>query len=361
MRVLMTIDAVGGVWRYGMDLARQLGEEDVACLLVGCGPAPDAAQREECCRLRNVTLRWSGLPLDWMVTDAAALAQVPDTLVAMARDWGADVMHLNLPSQAAGIPDGIPVVVTSHSCLATWWNAVKDGEFPADWRWQQALTRRGLRRADVLMVPTASHGAATTAVYGPSAHLEIVANATDAQVGGGGAKQPFVLATGRWWDEGKNVAVADAAAALCHWPVRLAGALNRANASTVTLHHADALGPLSPGAMRAQMERAAIFLSPALYEPFGLAVLEAAANGCALVVSDIPTFRELWAGAALFVDATDAVGFAAAINHLADDPAKREALGSRAVARAREFTLSRQAAHVRQVYCAALNADVLAA
>jgi hypothetical protein len=119
MRVLMTIDAVGGVWRYGVDLARALGEAGIACLLVGFGPEPNAAQQEECRQLRNVALRWSGLPLDWMVTDAAALADVPATLMTLARGWHADVLHLNLPSQAVGVADGIPVVVTSHSCLAT--------------------------------------------------------------------------------------------------------------------------------------------------------------------------------------------------------------------------------------------------
>jgi glycosyltransferase involved in cell wall biosynthesis len=360
MRVLMTTDAVGGVWRYAVDLARQLGEEGVACLLVGCGPAPDAAQHEECRRLRSVTLRWSGLPLDWMVADAAALADVPDTLVAMAHAWRADLLHLNLPSQGVGIPDGMPVVVTSHSCLSTWWGAVKKCELPADWRWQQDLTGRGLRRADVVMVPTAAHGAATDAVYGPLAHLRVVANATDVQ-DGGGAKQPFVLGAGRWWDEGKNVATADAVAALSHWPVRLAGALNCPNASSVAPRHAEGLGSLSPAAMRAQMRRAAIFFSPALYEPFGLAVLEAAACGCALVLSDIPSFRELWTGAALFVPATDSVGFAAATNRLAADPTERATLGRCAAARARDFTPSRQAAHVRRVYRAALAADVLAA
>ena len=56
-----------------------------------------------------------------------------------------------------------------------------------------------------------------------------------------------------------------------------------------------------------------VFVSAALYEPFGLAVLEAAQAGCALVLSDIPTFRELWDGAALFVAADDAAGFAAAL------------------------------------------------
>ena len=81
-------------------------------------------------RLRNVTLQWTGLPLDWMVEEAARLRTMLGRRCAMARDWDADLLHLNLPSQAAGIPDGIPVVVTSHSCLATWWRAVKDGDLP---------------------------------------------------------------------------------------------------------------------------------------------------------------------------------------------------------------------------------------
>src|SRR3546814_15067984 len=57
--------------------------------------------------------------------------------------------------------------------------------------------------------------------------------------------------------------------------------------------------------MAAWRERAGIFVSPSLYEPFGLAVLEAAMSGCALLLSDIPTFRELWDGAAVFTPAGD--------------------------------------------------------
>jgi glycosyltransferase involved in cell wall biosynthesis len=109
------------------------------------------------------------------------------------------------------------------------------------------------------------------------------------------------------------------------------------------------------------MDQAAIFFSPALYEPFGLAVLEAAARGCALVLSDIPNFRELWAGTALLVPPRDPRGFATAINRLAENPLEREALGQRAATRAREFTLARQAEQVRQVYAAALGAEALAA
>jgi glycosyltransferase involved in cell wall biosynthesis len=40
-------------------------------------------------------------------------------------------------------------------------------------------------------------------------------------------------------------------------------------------------------------------VAPSLYEPFGLAVAEAARAARPLVLSDIPTFRELWGDAAL--------------------------------------------------------------
>src|SRR5205807_9775806 len=46
--------------------------------------------------------------------------------------------------------------------------------------------------------------------------------------------------------------------------------------------------------------RAPIYAATSRYEPFGLAPLEAALSRCAIVASDIPPFRELWEGAAVF-------------------------------------------------------------
>lgn len=360
MRVLMTIDAVGGVWRYGVDLARGLGAVGIICQLAVCGPAPSLAQQQECCELGNVSLVWTGLPLDWMTGNAAELDDVAGTLAAMACDWGADLMHLNLPSQAAGLPDGMPVVVTAHSCLATWWRAVKGSDLPQDLRWQRELTARGIRRADAVMVPTASHGMAMAGTYGRLNHLRIVANATELP-DTACTKQPFVFAAGRWWDEGKNVAAVDAVAGLVRWPLRLAGPLEGPYVPAVALHHAQALGQLTQEATREQMRRAAIFFSPAMYEPFGLAVLEAAAHGCALVLSDIPTLRELWSDAALFIAPHDIAGFAAVIDRLMDAPVERQALGQRAATRACNFALGRQVEQVRQVYSTALAAAMPAA
>ena len=43
-RVLMTADAVGGVWTYALDLAQGLNEADIAVRLAVLGPAPSPDQ-----------------------------------------------------------------------------------------------------------------------------------------------------------------------------------------------------------------------------------------------------------------------------------------------------------------------------
>jgi glycosyltransferase involved in cell wall biosynthesis len=53
------------------------------------------------------------------------------------------------------------------------------------------------------------------------------------------------------------------------------------------------------------------------------------------VLSDIPTFRELWCDAALYVTKGDANGLAAAVSCLAADPQLRRTVGRAAQAQAR--------------------------
>jgi glycosyltransferase involved in cell wall biosynthesis len=95
--------------------------------------------------------------------------------------------------------------------------------------------------------------------------------------------------------------------------------------------------------MRACFAERPIFVSTALYEPFGLAVLEAAQAGCALILSSISTFRELWDGAARFVNPRDADAVADAANSLLAEAPAREALGDAARQRARLYGLQSSA------------------
>jgi glycosyltransferase involved in cell wall biosynthesis len=79
-------------------------------------------------------------------------------------------------------------------------------------------------------------------------------------------------------------------------------------------------------------------------------VLEAAQAGCALVLSDIPSHRELWDGAATFVPAREAGAFASAIRHLLAHADKRAERGRQAQVRSRFFTPERTAGRMAEIY-----------
>ena len=104
--------------------------------------------------------------------------------------------------------------------------------------------------------------------------------------------------------------------------------------------------------MAGQYASAAVFVSPALYEPFGLAVLEAAHAGCALVLSDIPTFRELWDCAAVFVDPHDATRIAELLGCLLRAPARCARLGDLARQRAASLTIEGMTAATWRIHAA---------
>ncbi len=98
------------------------------------------------------------------------------------------------------------------------------------------------------------------------------------------------------------------------------------------------------------MSRAAIVVSPSVYEPFGLVALEAARAGAALVLADIETYRELWEGAALFAGPGHPAAFAEAVNRLTEDAKLRADLGRRARLRSADFTVEAQREAVLAAY-----------
>ncbi|MCM2293985.1 glycosyltransferase family 4 protein [Allorhizobium sp. BGMRC 0089] len=348
LRLLMTLDAVGGVWRYAMDLAAALKPRGFDTVFAGFGPPPSSAQRAEAHGLGMMT--WQDQPLDWMVRDEKALADIPPQLARLAGREGIDLIHLNLPSQAAGLAEtGIPVVTVCHSCVPGWFAAVKASAPPDDWRWHLDLNRRGMERADAVVTPSQSHADHLRAVYGDLPEILVVHNGRHPGLGVH-RKQRRVMAVGRWWDEGKNGAVIDAAAALLLWPMAMIGPLEGPDASAFVPRHAMAKGEKTAVQVADDVRAAAIFVSASRYEPFGLSVLEAAGSGAALVLSDIATHRELWQGAALYFDRRDAQALATTVNRLIAEPLLRAELGVKARARASRFTAGRQAEAMERLY-----------
>jgi glycosyltransferase involved in cell wall biosynthesis len=93
---------------------------------------------------------------------------------------------------------------------------------------------------------------------------------------------------------------------------------------------------------------------PSIEEGFGLPALEAMACGTAVITSNAPALVEITGDAGLHVDARDVNALADAMTRIANDEALRADLGSRGIARAREFTWRRCAKKTREAYEVAL-------
>ena len=334
-RVLLTADAVGGVWQYVIELAGGFAARGIEPIIATLGPDPSPRQRTTASQM--ATLIETGLPLDWIAESPRALHEAAGRLAGIAADASVDLVHLHAAAFAAREEWPAPVVSVAHSCVATWWRAVRGDALPEDFAWRAQMTADGLRRSAAVIAPSAAFAAMLRETYGIRRPIAVVRNGRRGPDPTTGLRELAVLTAGRLWDEAKNVAALDRAAALLRVPVYAAGPRRGPNAAEIRFARLRLLGNLDEAALRARFAGTAVFASPARYEPFGLGVLEAAQGGMALVLGDIPTFRELWNGAALFVDPSDHDALARTLGHLLDEPEEIARLGGLARERARSY------------------------
>ena len=339
MRVLMTADAVGGVWTYAMELTRAL--RDVEFTVATMGRRPTDAQRAEI--PENVSLEESDYKLEWQDDPWSDVERAGEWLLELESRVEPQVVHLNGFSHGA-LPFRAPKVVAGHSCVLSWWRAVKDEDAPPEWETYREHVARGLGGADVVVAPSAWMLGQLHEYYRFAAPSRLIYNGRRFPLAADARRQTFVFAAGRLWDEAKNLRAVVEAAPAIEWPVRIAG---DGGASGANVTH---LGRLEQHEIARAYAECAIYLFPALYEPFGLSVLEAALAGCALVLGDIPSLREIWRDAALFVPPRDPHAIARVANELIANDALREELSARAVKRAAEFTPAAMGAGYRELY-----------
>jgi glycogen synthase len=324
MKVLMTADTVGGVWRYAVELVRGL---DAEVTLATMGAALTAEQHAEApCRVEESTFALEWMPDPWDDVERAG-----EWLLGLAEEVRPDVVHLNGYAHAA-LPWPAPVLVVAHSDVVTWWEAVRGGGPPPEWDRYRAAVQEGLRAADAVAAPTRAMLDALRRHYELMPRCRVLPNGRTPLAPR--PKEPYVAAVGRFWDEAKGLDTIRRVEPRLRWPVRVAGAAGRAPA-----HEVEAL-----------LACASIFVSPARYEPFGLAALEAGSAGCALVLADIPSFREVWEDAATFVPPADDDALAAALLRLGGDEPLRAERGARARARASRYTPAATAAGYERLY-----------
>ncbi len=338
----MTTDAVGGVWTYSLELARALLAEDVEIALAAMGPPPDLAQIDEARSIPNLTLYAGAYKLEWMEEPWDDVERAGEWLLSLAERERPDMVHLNGYAHAS-LEWNTPCLVVGHSCVLSWWEAVKGEPAPQRWnRYRQAVTE-GLRSADMVLAPTQAMLSALDHHYGPLWSAKVVPNCRRGTAYSTGPKEPFIFTAGRAWDAAKNITALERVASRLHWPVYVAGDQEHPAGGSAALENVRKLGKLGPAAMPLWYARASIYALPARYEPFGLSALEAALSGCALVLGDISSLREVWDDAAIFVPPDDDEQLEQAMNGLIEDPVRLNEMSDRAWVRAKQYPPERTA------------------
>lgn len=355
MRLMLVTDAVGGVWTYSLDLARALRDWDIDAFLAVAGPSPSA---DQCREAGDFELIDTGLPLDWTAKRPDLIRRAGCALAELASKEDAELVQTNSAALLADCEFDQPVLALQHSCVVSWWASVKGASLPRDFAWRRDLIECGLNRAAAVVAPSAAFAALTARAYALTRPVHAVHNGRRALPMKRRPMEDFVFTAGRLWDEGKNVRIPDQAAARLSVSVEAAGPLKGPNGASAGFENIRCLGELSPAGIAERLAGRPIFASAALYEPFGLSVLEAAQAGCALVLSDIPTFRELWSDCAIFVPANDPNAFAGAIEQLLANSGKRMDLGIAARMHALRYTPEAMARRMALIYSGLLPEPV---
>lgn len=345
MHVLVTADTVGGVWTYARELVTGLVRRGVRVTLVSFGEIPTAEQTQWLESVRSVDYRATAFRLEWMQEARDDLQLSSEFLKAIIDEVKPDVLHSNQFAYGALDVD-IPKVVVAHSDVVSWWVAVK-GEIPHDipWMaWYREVVQRGLEQATEVVAPSRWMLENVHRFYGTPRQSCVVYNGRSPVLFNPHVtKEAEIVSVGRLWDSGKQVSLLLHGAATM--PITIAGTEQHPDEvfrdgspfALVDREHVTMLGPQSEGQLRHLFGKASIYAATSRYEPFGLAPLEAALSRCALVVNDIPTFREIWGDAACYFTANDADSLFQQLNRLDEDRALRLTHANLAYNRARQY------------------------
>ncbi len=313
MHILLTTDTVGGVWQYSLTLAAALCRHEVAVTLAVVGPPPSAAQLAAVLAVPGLDCQVYPGRLEWQPGSPADLTESADWLGALAQRLRVDLIHSNQFAYGA-LRVGIPVLVAAHSDLFSWHAACDPLTAATDPAWRDHLTRyrtvveAGLVGAAAVVCPSHAMAAALAMHYTGGARATVIYNGVcSARTNPQSAiRTPHclrVLSVGRLWDRAKGLdwlaeAVGDGLPGL---DVAVAGDLVGPNGAAPAVRAGiRTLGALDHADLLTTMAGADLYVGLSRYEPFGLAPLEAATQGCALLLRDIPTFRELWGADAIY-------------------------------------------------------------
>jgi glycosyltransferase involved in cell wall biosynthesis len=316
------------------------------------GAALSSGQLTQVRKLKKVMLDVSTYKLEWMPDPWKDLERAQRWLLQLNFTYSPDVIHLNSYAFDARLFN-VPVVMVGHSCVLSWWQAVKNEPAPPEWQWYADLVKRGLHSADVVVAPSHAMMMYLVEYYGDFNRSQVIYNAGDETYFKPGRKEKIVFTMGRIWDEAKNIKLLMEIAGELDYPVYIAGGNKIGEAEQPSNVHF--LGKLDKRDIARWLSTASVFVLPAFYEPFGLSVLEAAYSGCALILGKIDSLREIWKDSALYCNPGSKSELKEAIHQIMNDDVLRRDLSDAALSRSAEFRLTEMAGTYFSLYSSLIS------
>lgn len=350
MHVVMTTDATGGVWSYSLTLTRALRQRGIDVTLVSIGPAPDAQQEADV--PAGTRLIVTDYKLEWQADLNGDVALSSVFIGGLVEDLRPEILHSNHYCYGS-LATGTPKVVVAHNDLLsrlTWCR--HDGDVRqlavpphlADYR---AFVEEGLAGAQVVVCPSGFMADTLVQHYHARPLTMVIPNGVAMPTAPPAPRPPdgplTAVVAGRLWDEAKNADLAIAGVHLSAAPLRLlAVGPTRSPDGVERVVLADEriapLGLLPLAEVEGAYRRSDVYLAVSCYEPFGLAPLEAALTGAAVVCNDLPSYHEVWGDVAVYFRRNDPADLARRLDELAADPDHLRERQQRAYARALQFT-----------------------
>ncbi len=254
-----------------------------------------------------------------MQTNDLAYTGGEQLLLDLAQSFRADLLHTN-QFCFGRLPLPIPKLLVAHSDVLSWAAACRpQGLDPTPWLNQyKTLVQAGLNAADCVAAPTHWMLQALIDRFSVPSQTCVIANGRDlpAPTSAPGRRLQAIC-VGRLWDPAKGLAILSGVHSPL--PILAVGELQHGSELTPSLGTTTLLGSLDEAGLLHHLRTSAIYLALSIYEPFGLAPLEAALCGAAIVARDIPSLREIWGNAALYFQ--DAHSLSSLLAQLAADPA----------------------------------------
>lgn len=345
MRLIVTTDTVGGVWRFAHELTCELLEMGCSIAMVSFGRQPSEMQKAESyalCERWGERFRFVGsdVPLEWMGENTYSFDQGMAVLEPLAGSFGAELLHSSQFCFGAS-KLGIPTVITAHSDVFSWARACR-GTSLEESAWlghYRALVQQGLSGAGALAAPTEWMLQALRQEFCLPLKQKVIANGRAVSRRHRRDSKLQAVTVGRIWDEAKDIAILKEVQS--PMPLVVAGDIEWDGIGSRTFSGISYRGVLNEEGILDLFAESAVYVCTSCYEPFGLAPLEAALCGCAVLARRIDSLREVWCDAALYF--TDAEELSRLLLQLYENPTMRIEMQGKARRHAERFSRPRMA------------------